>query len=120
MWDSYPWNASSSSGYDAAMADEVARLSDEVARFEEEQQSPSRLSVAVPSPKPGAEEEPVQLTSLVFRSKRTEEVQNYAIVGQTLWIFNPPRARRIPLSELDLTATAKLNDERGVDFRLPR
>jgi len=46
-------------------------------------------------------------------------VQNYAIVGQTLWTFAPQRTQKIPLSDLDLAATQKANDERGVDFRVP-
>ena len=60
-----------------------------------------------------------QPTRLVFRDKHTEEVQNYAIVGQTLWILSAQRARKIPLTELDIPATKKANDDRGVDFQLP-
>jgi hypothetical protein len=58
-------------------------------------------------------------TVLVFRDQHKVEVQNYAIVGQTLWTFAPQRTQKIPLSDLDLPATTKANDERGVDFRVP-
>lgn len=58
-------------------------------------------------------------TVLVFRDQHKQEVQNYAIVGQTLWNFAPQHTQKIPLSDLDLPATTKANDERGVDFRLP-
>ena len=58
-------------------------------------------------------------TVLVFRDERKQEVQNYAVVGQTLWIFEPRRTEKIPLSQLDIPATARANDERGVDFRVP-
>ena len=58
-------------------------------------------------------------TVLVFRDQHKQEVQNYAIVGQTLWNFAPQHTQKIPLSELDLPATTKANDERGVDFRVP-
>jgi hypothetical protein len=58
-------------------------------------------------------------TVLVFRDKRKQEVQNYAIVGRTLWSFSGPRTQKIPISDLDLAATAKANDERGVDFKVP-
>ncbi len=44
---------------------------------------------------------------------------NYAIVGQTLWNFSPQRTQKIPLSDLDLPATTKANEERGVTFRVP-
>jgi len=48
-----------------------------------------------------------------------QEVQNYAIVGQTLWNFSSKRTEKIPLSDLDVDATKKVNDDHGVDFRLP-
>jgi hypothetical protein len=63
--------------------------------------------------------EPTPATVLIFRDERKQEVQNYAVVGQTLWIFAPQRTEKIPLSQLDIPATAKANDERGVDFRVP-
>jgi hypothetical protein len=63
--------------------------------------------------------EPGQATVLVFRDQRREEVQNYAIVGQTLWIFSPQRREKVPLAEIDLAASAKANEDRGVEFRVP-
>ena len=62
---------------------------------------------------------PEPATALVFRDQHKLEVQNYAIVGQTLWNFAPGHTQKIPLSDIDLPATTKVNDERGVDFRLP-
>ncbi len=56
----------------------------------------------------------------MFRDKHTEEVQNYAIIGQTLWILNEEKAMKIPLADLDVPATVKANDERGIDFKVPR
>jgi hypothetical protein len=58
-------------------------------------------------------------TVLVFRDQRKQEIQNYAIVGQTLWNFSSQHTEKIPLSDLDVPATTKANDARGVDFRLP-
>jgi hypothetical protein len=58
-------------------------------------------------------------TLLVFRDQHTQEVHNYAIIGQTLWSFAPQRTQKIPLSDLDIPATTKANDDRGVTFRLP-
>jgi len=63
--------------------------------------------------------ESAQTTVLVFRDERKQEVQNYAVVGQTLWIFEPQGTEKIPLARLDIPATVKANDERGVDFRVP-
>lgn len=62
---------------------------------------------------------PVPATVLVFRDEHKQEVQNYAIVGQTLWNFAPRRTQKIPLSSLDIPATEKANDDRGIAFRIP-
>ncbi len=56
---------------------------------------------------------------LVFRDGSRRDVRNYAIVGEIFWDLSDRRARKILLAELDLDATAALNDEHGVDFRLP-
>jgi hypothetical protein len=61
----------------------------------------------------------IPATVLVFRDQHKQEVENYAIVGNALWAFAPHNTQRIPLSELDLTATAEANDDRGVSFRIP-
>lgn len=61
----------------------------------------------------------IPATVLVFRDQHQKEVQNYAIVGQTLWNFASPRTEKIALADLDLAATAKANDDRGITFRVP-
>jgi hypothetical protein len=58
-------------------------------------------------------------TVLVFRDQHREEIRNYAIVGETLWNFTGQRTKKIPLSDLDLAATVKANDDRGVTFTVP-
>jgi hypothetical protein len=74
---------------------------------------------STPPPSREADPQAVSPTVLVFRDQRKREVQNYAIVGQTLWNFAPQHTEKIPLSDLDLAATSKANDERGVDFHVP-
>jgi hypothetical protein len=90
---------------------EIDRLENEVNRLRDEREA--RQSQP---PQTRAELPPTQL---VFRDKRTEEVQNYAIVGQTFWVFSEQRTRKIPLADLDIPATKKANDDRGVEFQLP-
>jgi hypothetical protein len=58
-------------------------------------------------------------TVLVFRDQRRQEIQNYAIVGRTLWSFSSGRTQKVPLANLDLAATEKANDDRGITFRIP-
>lgn len=62
---------------------------------------------------------PQEPNVLVFRDGHQLEVQNYAIVGDFLYDFTPGHARKVPLSQLDLPATVKANDDRGLDFTLP-
>ena len=68
-------------------------------------------------PAPPEEQEP---TLLVFRDGHQQEIRNYAIVGPMLWDFGAKGTHKIPLSDLDLDTTRKLNDERGVEFVLPK
>ncbi len=58
-------------------------------------------------------------TVLVFKDGHMAAVVNYAIVGDTLFDFGDGRTRKILLADLDLAATHKINDDRGVDFQVP-
>lgn len=74
------------------------------------------------SPPASNETESVQAASptvLVFRDQHQKEIQNYAIVGQTLWNFAAHRTEKIPLADLDLAATVKANEDRGISFAVP-
>jgi len=71
------------------------------------------------SPTPEQPPEPQAPTLLVFKDGHKLEVGNYAIVGATLFDLTPGRPRRIALADLDLEATCKQNDDRGVIFQLP-
>ena len=61
---------------------------------------------------------PLEATVLVFRDGHQQQVSNYAIMGQTLYIFDA-RTQKIGLGDLDLPATIKLNDDSGIEFHLP-
>ena len=58
-------------------------------------------------------------TVLVFKDGHQVEVANYAIVGSTLYDLSSGHRQKIALSDLDLSATAKQNDDRGIDFQVP-
>jgi hypothetical protein len=89
---------------------EIERLNDEVSRLRDQREGRNAPVTAASSEK----------TQLIFNDKHSEEVQNYAIVGPTLWVLSPDKSRKIPLAQLDLPATEKVNGDRGVDFELPR
>jgi hypothetical protein len=58
-------------------------------------------------------------TVLIFKDGRELEVHNYAIVGTTLYDLSDGRTHKVELAELDLPATVKHNDDRGITFQLP-
>jgi hypothetical protein len=128
FYDPYWWWDSGSS-YDEDRAREIAdanemnqqSLEEQRQRREKDQDLYAQRDLRQQDPPREAEhsESAVPATVLVFRDQHTQEVQNYAIVGQTLWNFSPQRTQRIPLSDLDIAATQKANDDRGVDFRVP-
>jgi hypothetical protein len=93
---------------DSGVQRDVQDLSSKIDRLQADVEARNRM-------KPEQEPE----TALVFRDKHVEEVRNYAISGGTLWVFTQNVAKKIPLTQLDLDATAKMNDGRGVDFQVP-
>jgi hypothetical protein len=72
-----------------------------------------------PQPQPREAVQTAPSTVLIFRDQHRQEIQNYAILGTTLWAFAPQRTQRISLADLDIPATTKANDNRGLDFRVP-
>jgi hypothetical protein len=84
---------------------------------EAQRDEPSPQSAETPAdPAPLADRPP---TMLVFKDGHQLEVQNYAIVGVMLYDMTPGHRTRIAVVDLDLSATAKENDNRGIDFQLP-
>jgi hypothetical protein len=81
----------------------------------------SAFRPAYQSPQPDpATQEPV---TLVFKDGRpTEQIHNFMLTRTTLYVQDSAqyqRLREIPLSELDLAATEKINHQAGVDFQPP-
>lgn len=75
-----------------------------------------------PAPSPARQTEPERPTPptvLVFNNGSQVEVDNYVIVDKTLYEFAPHWTRKISLAELNVPATTRMNDDRGVEFRLP-
>jgi hypothetical protein len=123
------WWWDSDSSYDQEQQDQIG-LANEMNQQSLEEQSMRQqadqnvYAMSAPAPARARSEheelnEAAPATVLVFRDEHKQEVHNYAIVGQTLWNFNPQHTQKIPLSDLDIPATTKENDERGVTFRVP-
>jgi len=71
---------------------------------------------SAPEPAPASEQ---PHTVLIFKDGHELDVANYAIVGDTLFDLTEGHRHKIALSDLNLTATAKQNEDRGIDFQLP-
>jgi len=113
---------------DAPEADAVhapgARNPDRPSRRAEDRDasdSAPRADTAARPEDPVATEPPVTQppTVLIFKDGHKSDVVNYAIVGDTLFDFGEGRTHKILLADLDLPATHKANDDRGVDFQIP-
>jgi hypothetical protein len=76
---------------------------------------PYRPAYAQPQPPP----EPESAVTLVFKDGRpSEQIHNYMLTRTTLYVQDEHR-RQIPVDDLDLAATQKVNKDAGVDFQLP-
>jgi len=107
-------------GNSAQLTADVQRLTDEVEDLRsEEHRSHSEARQEDRSLPSMSAVEPAAATTFVFHDGRRIGAQNYAITGQTLWIFNEHAARRIPLADLDVPATEKANSANGIEFHLP-
>jgi len=74
-------------------------------------------SASAPIPAPPLEE--AEAKTLVMRDGSKREIRNYAILGKNIFDLSDGRSRRIPLDDVDVPATTKVNEENGVDFKLP-
>jgi hypothetical protein len=127
-YDPYWWWDSGSSydqdqQYQTGLANEMNAQSLDEQRARQQADQDLYAGSAPPPPRERSEHselnEAAPATVLVFRDEHKQEIHNYAIVGETLWNFNPQHTQKIPLSDLDIPATTKENDGRGVDFHVP-
>jgi hypothetical protein len=108
-----------SGNVDYQLGAEIGSLKEEVARLRDEITAREQARPPAPQTRSYVEEEKPPTTTLVFRDGHRSEIQNYAIVGQTLWVFTEARAKKIPISELNIEATKNVNAARGVEVRFP-
>lgn len=127
-WDWYgsSYDSSESDYVQQQTARQIDDLSAEVQRLREEREYsqpregyPQPPMAAVPRPPTDTKFDSDLPIVLVFLDKRIQEIKNYAVMNETLVVFDGTRSKRIPLADVDLAATMKLNDERGVDFQIP-
>jgi hypothetical protein len=88
-----------------------------VAAASDDPPSAARLSDPPAAPQPVIALQP---TILIFKDGHKQQIGNYAIVGSNLYDLTPGRRQKVALTDLDLDATQKANDDEGNDFRLPQ
>ncbi len=90
-------------------------------RFTDSRERSSRTEPA-PQPKPAAQsaaaEDSSPATVFIFKDGHQLETRNYAIMGETLFDFSGKMVKKIQMAEIDTVATAKANDDRGVQVKL--
>ncbi|MGH9919926.1 MAG: hypothetical protein ACRD6W_13815 [Nitrososphaerales archaeon] len=71
-------------------------------------------------PEPQSEPAPAETVTLIFKDGRpAEQIQNYLATRSTITVIEGRRHYDIPIADLNLAATRKVNSEAGVDFQLP-
>jgi hypothetical protein len=93
----------------AALGQQVQRLTDQMNNLMYGQQPYPQQSGASQQPAP------IPLT-LVLRTGEQLQVQNYAVTDNTFWDFAQRGTRKIPLSNIDLAASAKATQANGGEF----
>jgi hypothetical protein len=118
---SYQQQAPSASApeQDTGLSDQVAELTNQVQILQEEQATREYLRPPAAETRATASKEKPLSTVLVYRDGHQLEVQNYAVMGNTVWVLGDQTTRKIPLNDLDLDVTQKLNADRGVEFEAP-
>jgi len=119
----YGYGPDAGSGYDPAadpnapdpmmaanmLGNQVNRLSAEVEQL--------KYGAQPPAPAPPQESGPPQTpVTLVLRDGQQLKVQNYAVMDQTFWDFSSQPTRKIPISKIDVAASAKATMASGGDF----
>jgi hypothetical protein len=110
-------SSDSSNSANMQLALEVQRLADEVELMRDRE----RQAVAPRPQQQGSlsAQAPAESTAFVFRDGHRITTQNYAIVGDTLWVLGEHTSKKVSLANLDKTATEQANAANGIELHLP-
>ncbi|HWY68946.1 MAG TPA: hypothetical protein VNX88_09790 [Terriglobales bacterium] len=123
--NSYANDPAASTSYYADLSSQVNQLDSEMQQLRSENDSlRSTLEEQrrPPAPPSSVASQPTNepATVIVYRDGRRSEVQSYAIVGSTLWLLSNTRATKVLLADVDLDQTVKANEDRGLNFLVPK
>lgn len=119
--DSDNYDSQPSSNYAAPPAAYQAPAQDEITQDAREPYAPEpEISRRAPygggQSLPATTEAPI--TTIVLKDGSSEQIHNYMLTAKTLTVLDQ-RRREIPVEQIDLEATAKVNLQQGVEFSLP-
>lgn len=92
-----------------ALAEQVQRLSAQVAQLQYGPQAQAYSAAQESLP-------PAIPVTLILRDGQQLQIQNYAVMDQTFWDFSRQPARKIPISSIDIAASAKATEAKGGEF----
>jgi hypothetical protein len=114
----YPGYPDDTIGYDNSAAPAGYAAPYESQPFDEGPPPPA-YQVPVQQSHPSSAPESEEATTLVFKDGRPpEQIHNYILTHTTLYVRDQHH-RDIPVDQLDIAATQRVNHDAGVDFQLP-
>jgi hypothetical protein len=117
LYDSgfYDWGGSDNSAYDQGDAPAVYPPP-----YSDEGYSGPTQQASTAGPSFPSASSPAQPLTVIFKGGRDPvKVQNYMLTAKALTDLDSQRYEQIPLDEIDLAATQRVNSTAGVEFEIP-
>jgi hypothetical protein len=95
------------------LGEQLQRLSAQVEELKSEQRQAGPAPAASQAPKDAP---PVAPITVVLRDGQRLQVASYAVMNQVFWDFSQQPARRIPVANIDVAASAKATEAAGGEF----
>jgi hypothetical protein len=98
-----------------ALVQQVQKLSDQVSQLQEGQQARPQPAPIQEEAQPQSQPPSIPLTLILHDGQRLQ-VQNYAVMDHMFWDFTRQPTRKIPISNIDIAASAKATEAKGGEF----
>ena len=101
------------------LANEIDKLTEQVQQLTAERQAQAAQAPAFRARRPssaGGNPPAEPSTILVLRDGKKVETDNYAVMGATFWNFSAHPVQRIPIAQIDVSASRQANELRGIEF----
>jgi hypothetical protein len=118
----YPPTYGDDPSLEGGPAPDVAGLSEQVKQLSAQLNDlQNQLSQRSPSASGSVPEDTQQSTpepplTVVLHNGQTLQIQNYAVMGDTLWDLSSEPSHRIPVSSIDIPASTKASEASGAEF----